>query len=694
MDHFDPSATPSARPRFFIFLRKYWWVPVITLVLSLGAAVAYDIYLAVPEFVSTASMWETEKLRLPEGAAFTEDVQNYMGTQVELLRSKELGGRAVARLRESGSNAVPIGKDGDPLKVIITVKQSPKSAIFVIEAASANPAYSPAYLDALLREYLAYKKDVRKTVSGDTLASISEQVLRLEGELKSEQDALTTFERTNNLAILEEEGRVSGSYLAKLQTELSDLKLESQLLDATALDQGFTAAGGTNTATNAASRQELGSAPSMGGSADHLSPFQEVELLKSQREKLSQNLRPKHPKIVRLDEQIERDTKIIEMVRHQDREQAAATRQTVHAKMTNVLVSIRDWEGKVMEANARMAEADRLKINVSRTQSVYDRLVALVQNVDISRNIDQDTMTILQHPTPAIRSYSSEISLLEASGFGGLALGLGIIFLIGIRDDRFTSLTEVTEKLGENIVGQLPELRRPRRQSRLPLLEADDSRHMYAESYRSLRSALLFMPVEGERPKTMLITSALPNEGKSTVAANLARTLAHGGARVLLVDADLRKGVLDEMLGMQREPGLAELLRVPGDPKRFIQQTTLPNLSLLARGGNSILPGEIFLSRAFIEALAAWREQFDHVLIDSTPVFAADDATTIAPVVDGTIFVVRGSQAGAKAVREALEMLYQRQARVLGLIFNGANAKGATYYHYKYAGYYQAKKTL
>jgi capsular exopolysaccharide synthesis family protein len=217
---------------------------------------------------------------------------------------------------------------------------------------------------------------------------------------------------------------------------------------------------------------------------------------------------------------------------------------------------------------------------------------------------------------------------------------------------------------------------------------------MYAESYRSLRSALLFMPVEGERPKTMLITSALPNEGKSTVAANLARTLAHGGARVLLVDADLRKGVLDEMLGMQREPGLAELLRVPGDPKRFIQQTTLPNLSLLARGGNSILPGEIFLSRAFIEALAAWREQFDHVLIDSTPVFAADDATTIAPVVDGTIFVVRGSQAGAKAVREALEMLYQRQARVLGLIFNGANAKGATYYHYKYAGYYQAKKTL
>src|SRR4030095_17008012 len=97
----------------------------------------------------------------------------------------------------------------------------------------------------------------------------------------------------------------------------------------------------------------------------------------------------------------------------------------------------------------------------------------------------------------------------------------------------------------------------------LPLLEMDDQRHAYAESFRSLRSALVFMTIESERPRVILVTSALPHEGKSTVAANLARALAMGGSRVVLVDADLRKGVLHERLELQREPGLAEVLREP-----------------------------------------------------------------------------------------------------------------------------------
>src|SRR2546430_2305532 len=111
----------------------------------------------------------------------------------------------------------------------------------------------------------------------------------------------------------------------------------------------------------------------------------------------------------------------------------------------------------------------------------------------------------------------------------------------------------------------VPEVRLADGEDALPLLELSDGRHMYAESYRNLRSALLFLPIEGERPKVVLITSALPEEGKSTIAANLARALAFGGSRVLLVDADLRKGVLHEMMGLPAEPGLSDLLRDPGE---------------------------------------------------------------------------------------------------------------------------------
>lgn len=173
-------------------------------------------------------MWETEKLSLQEGASFTEDQQTYLGTQTELLRSGRMRQLTLARLQAAGTNAVPLGKDGKPLEVKVKITEVPKSSIFVVEASSSDAAYSQAYLDSLMDEYLEYKKNIRQVVSGDTLASISDQVQRMERDLKADQDALTRFERSNNLAILQEEGTVAGAYMEKLQTQLSDYQLESQ----------------------------------------------------------------------------------------------------------------------------------------------------------------------------------------------------------------------------------------------------------------------------------------------------------------------------------------------------------------------------------------------------------------------------------------------------------------------------------
>jgi len=112
-----------------------------------------------------------------------------------------------------------------------------------------------------------------------------------------------------------------------------------------------------------------------------------------------------------------------------------------------------------VQANTRIAEAERLKINVQREQTVYDRLLMLIQNMRISRNIDQETLAILEPAIPAKRSYTQEIGSLALAGIGGLGLGLGMIVLIAFRDDRFTSISEVSEKLGANVVGQVPEVR-------------------------------------------------------------------------------------------------------------------------------------------------------------------------------------------------------------------------------------------
>ena len=670
--------------RLLAFLLKYWWIPLLTLVLCAGGAAAY-IFWVPPTYVSKGRMWETVKLRLPEGGLFAEDVQNFLGTQTELLQSTTLRELALARLKASTTNvAVPMGKDGLPLPVLVRVAGSSKSSVFMLEATSSQAAYTQAYLDALMSVYLEYKRNIRKEVSGGTLASIAEQVQRTERDLKNEQDVLLGFQRTNNMAILLQEGAVAGGYLATLKTKLSDLQLENRLL------QPASPTNATNVAaSNVTADPPLSdiSASSVAAGERH-NDFREVELLKIQREKLSKYLRPKHPKIVKLDADIDRGEKLAEIYRRQSREQLANARQTIQLKIDNVQTSIREWESKVVEANGRIAEAERLKLNVQRVQGVYDRLVLLLQNVGISRNIDQETLAILEPASPALRSYRREINLSVGASMGGLGLGCAIVLLIAFRDDRFTSIIEVNESFRDNIVGQVPELPGLEGNGKQPLLEIEDERHMYAEAYRGIRSALLSVPTESERPRTILITSAVPDEGKSTIAANLARTLALGGSRVLLIDADLRKGTLHELLGKQREPGFAELLRQPDAWQDAIQKNSLANFSFISRGGSISHPGDLFLSSAFQQLLATFRKEFDYVLIDSSPVFAADDATTLAPKVDGTLFVVRRRFSRANAVRAALDLLYQRQARVLGLVFNRADASASSYYYYKNPDYY------
>jgi uncharacterized protein involved in exopolysaccharide biosynthesis len=241
--------------------------------------------------------------------------------------------------------------------------------------------------------------------------------------------------------------------------------------------------------------------------SQRLTANRELESVKILRERLSKYLKPKHPKIAKLDAEIDRGQKLLDVFRRQTQEQLAASRFALQLKIDNIQNGIKEWEGKVTEANARIAEAEHLKQNVARSQTLYDRLVMLLENVDISRSIDQETLSILEPASLALRSYKMDLAALSLGAFLGLALGIGIIFLVEFRDDRVISIAEVSQKIGENIVGQLPEIPASAGNGRLPLVELDDPRYMYAESYRNLRSAILFMPVNGEqRPKVILIT--------------------------------------------------------------------------------------------------------------------------------------------------------------------------------------------
>lgn len=681
-----PAGAKFRPHKLLLFLRKFWWIPVITLTLSVGTAV-FIFFHTPPIFVSYGSLWETEKLQLGAGASFSDDRNNYLGTQSALLKSDMLRQLTLKWMQTADPQDIVVGQDGNPLPVEIQVFASPSSSVYTIEARSANPAFTPAYLNALMNQYLAYRKNVRRQVSGDTLASIAEQVQRLERDMKQGQAVLTAYERSNNFAVLQQESSTEAGYLSKLKTELSDYELQMKLLDARELEQNAKSPADTN-ATDSLFESLQGSGPGATPASGRIDADKEIELLKLQRDRLAKNLRPKHPKIVKLDQEIARAQKLLDFYRQQNHQQIETARQALQIKIDSVRQFVKEWEAKILTTSDRLATADSLKQDVVRNQGMYDRLSSLLQNVDIGRNIDQETLALLEPASTSTRSYKEAKTKLVQSVILGSGLGFGIIFLLAWRDDRFSSLVEVTERFGDNVVGQVPELAGRADKGPLMLLKDNDDRHMFAESYRNLRSALLYLMVDGKRPRVLLINSAVPNEGKSTVATNLARALALGGSKVVLVDADLRKGHIHELLKVPSKPGMHELILQPERLEEVIRATDLPNFSFISRGSICRNPGDLFLSPAFDQILGRLRERYDYVLIDCSPVFAADDSSTLAPKVDGTLFVVRSRFSQARVVQEALEILFQRQARVLGLILNRSDATARSYYAYKYAQYY------
>jgi succinoglycan biosynthesis transport protein ExoP len=691
-----PPASSANRLRRFLFsLRRYWWIPVITLILGVGAGVFFARRL-VPVFVSSAQMMETLKVQLPGESLYSEDMQNLMGTQIPILQSSVMAELTMSRLQAMTNTApIPLGKDGLPPAVVLRVNVIPNSSLLAIDAVGSDPNFTQNYLNALMEAFINYDRDTRNTISGMTLASITDEISSLEEDLKAEQDNLMTYERSNNVEIIQDEQSVAGAYLEKLQTELADLELQSKLLETAEAEHKQAAAGGTNDAIPLAVIKSLESGSTSGGGNQALPDDNDLELMKMQRADMAVKLSSNSEKLTEMDDQIKRAEEARKArqlaISQETYDQLAAYRLVNQVKMSYDNESIKEWQVKISEANRVLTQVDRLKLNIQHTQGEYDRLTQLSQNIGISRSIDQESLKIFERASPPYRSKSGEQKSLSMGAFGGLAAGLAIVFLIGFRDDRFTSLGEVNTALGDAVLAMLPRVEVeldgvPR------LLQPDDARHMYAESYRSLRSALHFLTTVENHPKTLLITSATPNEGKSTVAANLAKTLAMAGSRVLLVDGDLRRGHLHSLLGLHNEIGLAELLSGNVEPEQVTQTNCLTNLSFIARGRSEGNPGDLLLSPRLNPLLERWRREYEYVILDSSPVFAAADSTTLAPRMDGTIFLVRSHYSSARLTREALEMLAQRGARIIGVVFNMADTRAKDYKYYKYTEYYPSEQ--
>ena len=665
--------------RYKSLLLRRWWILLLTICCGLFVE-AWLIFQTPPSFQSTSKMMLAGKLNIAQGAVYSEDSVNFYGTQIQLMQSAEVRHSAESLVRSAHPELQPV-------PVEITVLQKPRTSIFDLAAVGSAPEYTQAYLNAAMQKYLDFKRGMREDRGHEITTGITEQLIQVEKDLRNGEDEMLEFQKQNNIGFIQEQGNSAAQYLVKLNQQYAQQKTEYDLLNLLDLDQNLDRAQNRADASGSQGSDNQGLPFSdVGPEGDYLKAKQQIQLLKAERSTLAKDLRPNHPKILKLNDEITKQDKLIELFRADTLEKLKTRRESIGKQMENLQSNIKEWEAKALDLSQRLAQFNRIKGKVDRLKTLYDRLTNNLKEIDVSQVVGgEDQVSIMETATAPISVRPGLIkSLLIGFGIGALA-GLAILILLDRIDDRMASFSEFQHHFSENILGQIP---KEKTKGKVDLLQPDDARHVFAESYRNIRSSIFFMPYEGPRPKSFLITSAVPSEGKSTVSANLAITMALSGARTLLIDCDLRRGALREAFGISSKIGFSEVLKQEANWREVVVPTAYETLFVLPRGKTLSQPSEHLLRESTEALLKEIYQHYDYVIIDSSPVLAADDTTSLAPKIDATIFVVRLSYTSARLTKKALEGLYNRQVNVPGVILNFVDTSLPEYYYYQYSEYY------
>src|SRR3954463_13032856 len=217
--------------RYKALFLKRWWIPVLTICLGLFVE-AWITIQTPPSFLSASKMMMPGQLRIPQGAIYSEESQNFFGTQIQLMQSAEVKRGAESLVRSTHPEMQPV-------PVEVTAIQKPRASIFDLSAIGSAPDYTQAYLNALMQKYVDFKKGLREESGKTVITGITEQLIQTEKDLRTAEDEMLEFQKQNNIGFIQEEGNSAAAYLVRLNREYAGLKTEYDLLNLLDLDQNL-----------------------------------------------------------------------------------------------------------------------------------------------------------------------------------------------------------------------------------------------------------------------------------------------------------------------------------------------------------------------------------------------------------------------------------------------------------------------
>ena len=373
----------------------------------------------------------------------------------------------------------------------------------------------------------------------------------------------------------------------------------------------------------------------------------------------------------------------------------AQTRADLQAERTKVETDIQQTQERINSLQGQQTLTDEQRLDLSRQQTMLRQFettyASLLNSLEQLRLTEAQTVDNIAVTTPAltpiipIRPRTLTNTLLAA--IVGAMLALGLAFLVEYLDDTIHDSEQVRDLLGLATLGAILRVR-PRDNPEAALVTLDKKHSPIAEGYRVLRTNIQFSGVD-EPVRALLITSASPQEGKSTTTANLAVTLAQADQRVILVDTDLRRPTAHKLFNLSNNVGITSALMQRADEAAdaVLQDTAVSGLRVLTSGPLPPNPSELLGSERMRHLVERLRSQCDVLIFDSPPVMAAADAAILSTLVDGTLLVIDADSTRRAEALRAQETLAKVGGRLLGAVLNKLGERSSGYYSYYYYYY-------
>ena len=704
----DADGVPFAGTPKESLIRHYWrvfWTRRWVILLVMAAAVLAGLTLALlsqRQYAATVTVEiARQSARIIEGV---DDVQPRVGadqefyqTQYALLRSRSLAEMEVRDLRLAANADFLTDYSGDSGDVITRMSQQQREQA-AVRKVMANVEVIPVRLSSVVSvRYVSPHPEMAAQIAN----SLAENYIESNLARRFEASAFARQFLENRLGQmrqrLEESERQAVGYAAQQQIiNIAPISRDPQApaqeqslvaADLAQLNQALAEATAARIQAEARFRQgRQGSAAAVTIQNSAVNALrQQRAALSAETERLLNTFGPEYPSVVanraqirELDQQIRNEVGRISQGVGQDLQSQYRLAQAAERQLAG---QVEQLKGSLIEQRRRAIQYNIYQREVDTNRGLYDALLQRYKEIGVAGGVGSNNISIVDRASVPGAPFRPNIPLtLMISLVLGAVLGAIAALILEQLQESTILPAEFQAKLGVPLLGSVPKIGKDEQAWTV----LGDAKAPLSEAYFSVLTGLQFSTSHG-MPKTLLITSAQPGEGKSTSSLALARALARVGERVLLIDADLRNPSLHKVLGLPNEQGLSSLLIGDASLAPLVQATPTANLSLLPVGQIPPNPAELLSGPGFERVLRDALAAFDHVVLDGPPILGLADAPLLASMVEGTVFVMEAGRTRATQARHALDRLFAIRAPVVGAILTKFDTQRSGYgYGYGY----------